>query len=95
MDFDAEVKIQKNDNKVFLEIVMDKNWLSQKRELVTTGILPNAVIPNLPYVNPDGSPIIINTDYFGIKRNIGNLSPGPFEITNSGKQSLQVWPRQQ
>ena len=92
MDFDAEVKIQKNDNKVFLEIVMDKNWLSQKRELVTTDILPNAVIPNLPYVNPDGSPIIINTDYFGTNRNNNNPSPGPLEITKSGKQTIQVWP---
>jgi len=92
MDFDAEVKIQRNDNKVFLDVTMDKNWLTQKRVLVTSDILPNALIPDLPYVNPDGSPIIINTDYFGTKRNIDNPSPGPFEITSSGKQTIQVWP---
>jgi hypothetical protein len=43
-------------------------------------------------VNPDGSPVTIDTDYFGNQRNIKNPSPGPFEITKGGKQSLQVWP---
>jgi alpha-L-arabinofuranosidase len=92
IDFDAEVNIQRNGNKVFLDITLEKNWLAQKRVLVTTDILPNAVIPNLPYVNPDGSPIRINTDYFGTKRNIDNPSPGPFEISDSGKQTFQIWP---
>jgi hypothetical protein len=38
------------------EITLGKNWLAQKRELVTTDILPNAQMPDLPYVNPGWFP---------------------------------------
>jgi alpha-N-arabinofuranosidase len=44
-----------------------------------------AIIPGLAFENPNGSPIRIETDYFGRKRNIVNPSPGPFEITKSSK----------
>jgi len=92
MDFDAAVSFSQSDEAAFLEIALDMNWLTQKRELVVTDILLNAPIAELPYVNPDDSPIIINTDYYGNKRNSDNPSPGPFEITKSGKQTFQVWP---
>lgn len=92
MDFDAAVNLSQSDSKAILEISIDKKWLTKKRESVTSAILPTAVIPDLPYVNPDGSPVTIDTDYFGNQRNIKNPSPGPFEITKGGKQSLQVWP---
>jgi hypothetical protein len=42
-------------------------------------------------VNNDGSPLKVDTDYFGKKRNIFNPSPGSFEIKNSGKQKIRVW----
>jgi len=92
MDFDAAVSLSQSGRKVILEISIDKNWRAQKRKLVTTAILSKAVIPDLHYVNPDGSPVIIDTDYFGNQRNVENPSPGPFEITKGGKQSFQVWP---
>jgi alpha-L-arabinofuranosidase len=91
-DFDAAAKVVKEKDGVYLVINLDKDWLAeQKRELVTTSTLKYAVIPNLPYENPDGSPLKIDIDYFGNKRNIVNPSPGPFEIKNSGKQKIKVW----
>jgi alpha-N-arabinofuranosidase len=78
--------------KMYLEITLDKNWLAkQKRKLVTTQRLGKAIIPGLPFENTDGSPLRIETDYFGRKRNVVNPSPGPFEITKTGKQRIRVW----
>ena len=37
------------------------------------------VIPDLPFENPDGSPVRIATDYFGASRP-ENPAPDPFEI---------------
>jgi alpha-N-arabinofuranosidase len=59
---------------------------------VTTELLGKAVIPNLPYEHPDGTPLRIDTDYFGKQRNEGNPFPGPFELPRGGKQDLKVWP---
>jgi hypothetical protein len=35
--------------------------------------------------------VAIDTDYFGKKRNGKNPFPGPFEISEGGKQTLKVW----
>jgi alpha-N-arabinofuranosidase len=90
-DFDASVNLLKEGEEKYVEIALDKNWLSQKRELVTTKALTKAIVPDLPFENVDGSSLIIDMDYFGKKRNAENPSPGPFEIKNSGKQKFKVW----
>ena len=90
-DLDVSVDLLKQGQEMYLELVLDKNWLAQKRTLVTTETLTKAIVPNLPFENVDGSPVKIDKDYFGKNRNVKNPSPGPFEIINSGKQKLKVW----
>lgn len=90
--FDAGTKLIAEGEKMYLEIALDKNWLTaQKRSLVTTGSLRNAIIPDLPFENTDGTPLKIDVDYSGTKRSTGNPSPGAFEIIKSGKQRIRVW----
>jgi len=92
-NFDAGARLIMEGGKIYLEIAMDKNWLSQqKRNLVTTSSLTKAIVTGLPFENGDGSPLKINVDYFGNKRNEQNPSPGPFEIKTSGKHRIQVYP---
>ena len=62
------------------------------RKIITGEVLSHALIPDLPFVNIDGSPVYIARDFFGKNRNLDNPSPGPFEIVQSGKQRLKVWP---
>jgi len=91
-DFDAAAKLIKEKDGIYLEINLDKNWLAaQNRMLVTTQSLQPVVIANLPYENPDGTLLTIDTDYFGKKRNSSNPSPGAFEIMATGKQKIKVW----
>jgi len=91
-DFDAMVNLSAEKEHFYLEINLDRSWLTQQaRKLVTSGSLNRAVVPNLPFENTDGSTLKIDTDYFGKKRNANNPSPGPFEITESGKQKLRLW----
>jgi len=58
---------------------------------VTTERLGTTVRPGLPFENPDGSPLAIDSDYFGNARDRACPSAGPFEITKSAV--LKVWPR--
>jgi len=91
-DFDVITNLVTQKEGIYLEINLDKNWLAeQKRQLVTTQTLRPAIIPNLPFENTDGSPLKIDTDYSGNKRNTTNPSPGPFEIKQSGKQKIKLW----
>jgi alpha-N-arabinofuranosidase len=48
-------------------------------------------MPNAAYENPDGTPLKIDTDYFGKKRNEASPSAGPFEKPGEGRLKLKVW----
>lgn len=56
---------------------------------VTTALLGNARVAGLPYENADGSPLKIDTDFLGKKRNKNHPTPGPFEKPGAGL--ISVW----
>jgi len=58
---------------------------------ITTALLGQARIPKLPFENPDGSPLVVDTDYSGRPRNAARPSAGPFEAPGSGQLKLTVW----
>ncbi len=92
-DFDPSIKLVEKPDGFYLEITLDPAWSrEQTRKLVTTELLGRAAVPNLPFENADGSPIRVNTDYFGKKRTEAHLCPGPFETTAKGKRTLRLWP---
>lgn len=66
-------------------------WPREARTtLVTTALLGEAMIPRLPYVNADDSPLRIDVDYFGQRRSARRPSPGPFEGPGPGPLVLRV-----
>ncbi len=61
-------------------------------------LITNAFIGELPLVHqgiehPDGSPIMVDTDLLGRRREDTNPAPGPFAGLDAGEHELQVWPR--
>lgn len=76
----------------YLRMKLSKRLTAERtRKLVTTAVLGNAVIPNLPFEQPNGEPISISTDYLGRSRNESNPMPGPFEKSSSGNLVFKVW----
>ncbi len=91
-DFDTEISLFNENGVVYLEINLDKDWVAaHQRKIITSGLLGKVIIPDLPFENPDGTPVKVEVDYFGKMRNLVNPSPGPFEISKSGKQKIKVW----
>lgn len=91
-DFDPGIKLTQKADGWYLPLARDPAWATeQPRKLVTSELLGKAVIPDLPFENPDGSPVKIDTDYFGKKRDSNNPFPGPFENSTAGSQTLKVW----
>ena len=80
-------------DRVILLLTLDDAVGKLKTAPVTTALLGKAEIPGLPYENPDGLPLSVDTDYFGKRRNTSRPAPGPFEKPGRGKIRIQVWPR--
>jgi alpha-N-arabinofuranosidase len=68
-----------------LDFKLDPAWLEKQRcNLVTTDLLGHARVTQMPFENVDGSPVKINFDYFGNKRNEETPICGPFEKLKKG-----------
>lgn len=91
--FESKFRRLEKQGDIYLEGHLDASWAEQKkRTLVTTERLGKAKIPDLPYVNPDGSSIRVDTDYFGNPRKPENPFPGPFASPRAMESSIKVWP---
>ena len=89
--FDAGLKLVQKSDGLYLKIRFDRAWSAERtRKLVTTALLGKPTISNLPYEQPDGSPLRVDTDYFGGQRNAANPTPGPFENPGQGEPQLKV-----
>jgi hypothetical protein len=75
---------------VHLHLTLGQAVQKSNTALVTTELLGKAKIPGLPFENPDGSPLKIDTDYFGKRRNEASPTAGPFENPGAGPLTLKV-----
>ena len=89
---DPKIEVVMEDDRVHIHLTLDQAVQKSNSALVTTGLLGKAKIPRLPYENPDGSPLKIDTDYFDRPRSPSSPTPGPFEKPGSGRLKLKVWP---
>jgi alpha-N-arabinofuranosidase len=91
-EFDPAVKLLEKADGWYLDIRFDRAWAAERtRKLATSELLGKAAIPGLPYEQPDGTPIRVDTDYFGKQRSEANPTPGPFENPGQGDLALKVW----
>ncbi|MBN2593077.1 MAG: carbohydrate-binding protein, partial [Sedimentisphaerales bacterium] len=90
-DFDQEIKLFEEAGNVYLQITLDDSYRALDNPPVTTALLGKAKIPDVAYENPDGTPLKVDTDYFGKKRSQTDPSAGPFENPGEGRLKLKVW----
>lgn len=56
----------------------------------STATLPRVRIADADFENPDGSDLVLDTDYFGVKREEMSV-PGPIAAFRGGENHLKVW----
>jgi hypothetical protein len=89
--FDPGIRLEERGKEVFLHMKVDASFANVKTLLVTTSLLGKAKMPDVPFENPDGTPLTIDTDYAGSKRAKTTPMVGPFEKLSQGEQTIKVW----
>ena len=86
------VSLETSRSSVTIHLTID--WLSAEQlgAMVSTESLGTAFEPEAPFMSPDGSRLVVDTDYYGHERG-ERSSAGPFESLRSGENVLVVWPR--
>ncbi|HTB82760.1 MAG TPA: hypothetical protein VK742_03825, partial [Candidatus Sulfotelmatobacter sp.] len=92
-DFAAGAALTQKSDGWYLTLAADPAWREEAGcKLVTTKLLGTAKVSGCAYENTDASPLTIDTDFLGKKRNKNNPFPGPFENMGKGEHEIKVWP---
>ncbi len=91
LNVNPEFKLTETEKGIFLNFVFPKEIMKTKNRVVTTQALGQAKVSGQRYENPDGTEIVISTDYFGKKRDKIKPTAGPFEKPDKGNNKLKVW----
>lgn len=89
--YDPGFKIVEKGDAVYLHMTLDKAFFNHSGEIITTELLSKAKVPNLPFEQPDGTPLKLDKDYFGALRSVEDNSTGPFNNLEHGEVVLKVW----
>ena len=89
-DTDPAVRIVEEDGKTYLELNVEKGMLEIPTEVYGTEKLGMPRITEAPYENPDGTPIVFDTDYLGQARS-GQPAAGPMEGLKEGMNRILGW----
>ncbi len=90
--FDPAIRLVQKGAGWQLEGTLPQAWGGNTpRKLVTTELLGKARIPNAAYEQPDGTPLRVDADYHGRRRNAANPTAGPFEGIGPGAFSVKVY----
>jgi hypothetical protein len=87
--FDPQFRIEENGKEVYVSFSA-QGLDGLQTQTVTTERLGRAKMPKAAWEQPDGSPIVIDRDYSGMKRK-ANPTPGPFEQLKEGENRIRVW----
>ncbi len=90
-DVDPKVDVVDDGQGVYLTMSVPEAVRRAATRLVTTEMLGKAKVAGLGYENGDGTPLAIDTDYFGKRRSAGRPGAGPFEEVGAGEVRVKVW----
>jgi len=88
---DPQPAVLEEGDSVYLRLRLAEEGRKTATTRVTTALLGRARVPGLPYENADGSPLVIDHDYYGKQRRETGSTAGPFEDLGQGELRLKVW----
>ncbi len=80
---DPQVKIVSEGDAVYLEMNVEKEMLSMPTEVIDTQKLGMVRLVEAPFDDPDGNPVVLDTDYLGNTREAGSAA-GAFADLKEG-----------
>lgn len=89
--YDPKVRLQEKGTDVFLSLEFDQQYYDLKNPLITTELLGKTRVAKTAFDNPDGTPLIIDKDYFGLTRSADNSVAGPFVDLAKDSHNIKVW----
>ncbi len=89
-DFDADVQLKESNGKTVLQMVLPQEISKVDCPMVTTAFIGKTKISELKFENPDGTPVTVDTDFFGNRRDEKHIVPGSFTEIKQGLNEIVI-----
>jgi len=89
-DFYNDLQVIEEENEIFLTLNLPEDFKNSETQIITTETLGRAHYPDAPFVNPDGSKIVVDKDMLGASRPAQPMA-GPLEELKAGANKIKVW----
>lgn len=88
--FNPNLTIVEEGEEVFLSFELSESFYNLLGEVKSTKTLPRVRIVDAEFENPDGSDLILDTDFLGTQKS-GQSPLGPISLLKKGKNRIKVW----
>jgi alpha-L-arabinofuranosidase len=89
-NFNPSLEIVEEGNEVYLSLELPEDIETFLGEIQSTNTLERVRIVDAEFENPDGSEVVLNTDYFGNLREEKSVI-GPIANLKAGRNYLKIW----
>ncbi len=89
-NFNPNLEIVEEGNEVYLSLELPEEFATFLGEIHSTKTLERVRIVDAEFENPDGSEVVLDTDYLGNQRDAQSVI-GPIGKLQAGKNYLKVW----
>ena len=89
-DYNPQIKIVEENNQVFLSIDLPEEFEQLKTDIYSSSTLPQPRIVAEDFENPDGSALVLDSDYLNQHEN-NHRKVGPISTLRAGQNKVRVW----
>jgi alpha-N-arabinofuranosidase len=89
----TSIQIEKKPDGIYLHLKLSDDLAIKESTIISSAELGEALVPEAIFESADGNPILFNTDYFGVKRDLNMNKTGPLNSVRIGENTIKVWPK--
>jgi len=89
---DIAIRIGEKEDGIFLYLKVSDDFSGMESMDINSLNLGEALVPEAIFEDPNGNPILFNTDYFNQNRGRNQNSTGPFTYFSRGENTIKLWP---
>jgi hypothetical protein len=89
---DTEIRIEEKEDGFYLVLDTKGDFRNVKGKAINSFDFGEAMVPGVPFENPDGTPVLFDRDYFNATRAEVN-SAGPFSNLSMKNNVVRLWPK--
>jgi hypothetical protein len=90
---ETEIRIEEKGDGIYLYLNTKGDFRNVESKILNSFAFGEAIVPEVLFDNPDGTPVLFNVDFFNADREGNSNLAGPFSNLSMKKSTVKLWPK--